>query len=936
MKPISLTMSAFGPYSGVERIDFRQLDKGLFLIMGDTGSGKTTIFDGIVFALYGEASGSIRQSSMLRSDFAEEETETFVELTFENYGKTYYIKRSPEYFRKKKRGEGYTKKAGEAVLQCPDGRVISKYSDVTAEVTEILGVTKEQFTNIAMIAQGDFLKLILAKTEERSKIFRDIFNTGRFLNVQKKLEQEMKERYAANKTFENSIFQYAGDTTCDVHSEYYPQYRNLLEERNIHAMEVFTELIEKIILEEEQNQKTIEDRKDKKEKELESINDMLRLWKEYQENEQKLQELHRKVEENERAAAELSEERIILQQDKAMREETYLKVSQLTSQLEEYALLDKTYQEKETCSRQKKEIVDKLKQCDTEKKKAEKELETLNDIRHKFNDSVLQQKEYEIRYQEYAVKDKLLTDLSDKYSEAERIRRDYEAAKADYLEQEVILREAKEDADRKEALFLREQAGIMAEDLAEGEKCPVCGSLEHPAKAVISANAPTQEEVKRAKTFVETNRAALQQAAEKCSHTKGLLEKAAEEYERRLYEAGEVQSIHQIKNMKQQIEQDILAIKRDMQKVNDFIQKYEHIEEWIDKQKRDFDALVSDREKYQQMQKECEVQFVSLETMYENIRKGLKFAARKEADREIKVLEKFIHNYDKRLNDMTEQEYKLTRERTRYDTEIKLYTKEKQSNGRKLRNALNRLAENDSSMQADIFDETYMEQLKHMKSDTEKDISKLEKCAGNCEYRIRSNKNAVSRIRSGMKEREAVLAELLMYQKLSNVANGTISGKEKITFERYVQGTYFEYIIMAANKRLAEMTEGRYELLKRKDNNLRSQAGLELDIKDAYTGKIRSVNTLSGGEAFKAALSMALGLSDVVQSYAGGIRIDSMFIDEGFGSLDRESLEKAIQILNRLGNGERMIGIISHVNELGEWIDKKLMIEKSSSGSRIV
>lgn len=948
MKPIHLTMSAFGPYSGVESVDFTKFDKGLFLITGDTGSGKTTIFDGIVFALYGEASGNIRQSNMLRSDFADEETDTFVEFVFQNNGKEYYIKRSPEYFKKKKRGEGYTKKSGEAVIKFPDGRIVSKYKDVTNEVTDILGVTKEQFTNIAMIAQGDFMKLILAKTDERSKIFRDIFNTGRFLDIQKKLDSEMKNRYVANKDSENSILQYERDVICSDSSWYYDSYKKLIDDHNINMLDGFMEILEAIITEDEENRKNIKESRNVYEKLSDIFNEIIELYKKKESDKKKLQELEDKSAKNEISISELKKEIAMHQADRVLRDEKNAEVSKLNNKLEEYEELDRVIDKKQKCEQKKKSIGDELKKSVTLCDKAEKKLCELKDISNKVSDNILKNKEYELSLSKYLSEDKLLSEIIDKYNETENLKSDYEALKKDYNAKENILRLSKEEADRKEILFLREQAGIMARDLTEGEKCPVCGSVTHPEKAVVSINAPTQNEVENAKELVENNTKILREAADKCSHSKGLLEKAVEEYNIKLNHAKDNwdtalwnNDINIISEIKAELGKNISELKISIKQSDDFVNKYSNISELIEKEQKAYDKAVSDMEKYKQEERECEIQLVSVKSDYENIKKGLKFSAKEEAKKKIRLLEKFISSYDKHSKDIDDKNIRLTEEKAGYATEIKLYKKEiksiEKSIDEKFKILYEKYGDNKYTGESlKIFKENEDTGIiKNVRTDVEKEKSVIDKNLTECEHRIKNNKSALTKIKSVIKDRESVVNEYQMYKKLSDVANGTVAGRDKITFERYVQGTYFEYIIMAANKRLAEMTEGRYELLKRKDNNLKSQSGLELDIKDAYTGKIRSVNTLSGGEAFKASLSMALGLSDVVQRCAGGIKLDSMFIDEGFGSLDRESLEQAIGILDRLGKGDRMIGIISHVNELGEWIDKKIIIEKSHNGSRV-
>jgi exonuclease SbcC len=956
MKPIYLTMSAFGPYSGVEKVDFTKLDKGLFLITGDTGSGKTTIFDAIVFALYGEASGNIRKSSMFRSDFAEDETDTFVELTFKNNEKEYYIKRSPEYLRKKKRGEGYTEKIKEAILIYPDGRKVTKYSDVTNEVIDILGVTKEQFTNITMIAQGDFMKLILAKTEDRSKIFRDIFDTGRFLNIQSKLKQETMSRYDINKEFENSIFQYESDTVCYEKSLYYNNYKNLIRERNINEVDNFVELMENIIEEDEKYKKSVKDKKNSASDLLNIIKEIINLNKEYELNEKRLVEINEKKSNNEKLMEELSTKKSEWELEKNVRDKKYIELSELKSKLGEYEIFDNKFKEKEKCTLQQKLIEKNLKECFDNKEISENKLQELKEISDKVSGEKLKLSECEINLKEYESNKELLDEILKKHKEIEKLDEKYEMLKTDYLEKEKVLKISKDESDRKEELFLREQAGIIAKDLKIGEKCPVCGSTTHPEKALLSISAPTQEQVKKSKEVVDKNTELLQDAAKNCSHTKGLMEKAREEYNVKIQSFKEIKisqdkkqiigddeelnnrlntDFERIVNIRNIVNNRIEDINKNIKNIKDYVDKYANIKEKIEREEELYKNIVFDIERYRKEEQEYEMKIISLNSDCENIRKNLKLRDKEEADKEIKNLENYIKDYDIQWQNIISENDNLAKMEASYETELKMYKKEKSIKEEKIANSINELEKKYCDYAEDK--NLLINELEVIKKadDIEKELSNLEKELANCEYRIRNNRTAISKIKANMKDRDSAIKEYLMYQKLSNVSNGLIAGKDKITFERYVQGTYFEYIIMAANRRLTEMTEGRYELLKRKDNNLQSQSGLELDIKDAYTGKVRSVNTLSGGEAFKASLAMALGLSDVVQNYAGGIKIDSMFIDEGFGSLDRESLEKAIEILNRLGDGDRMIGIISHVNELGDWIDKKLIIEKSNTGSRL-
>lgn len=406
----------------------------------------------------------------------------------------------------------------------------------------------------------------------------------------------------------------------------------------------------------------------------------------------------------------------------------------------------------------------------------------------------------------------------------------------------------------------------------------------------------------------------------------------------------------EVESLSDKFKCEIAELNNKILKYNQFIHENDNISDKITKCE---EKISSNASKIQSATDKINANLIEIaktNTEVEKIKQGLKYPAKQAAQTEINRLNAEIKKYDKASEQLSGKLRELSEEKKGLEGQIKAIGNEIESIDTKISGyILNLEAKVRNSDREDNFyinngiisiedrkiDWQDTQAVINVKIIIEKDLKALEEMSVNAEYRIRNNEKAIANIRKTFNERKNVIEECLIYQKLSNVANGMISGKDKITFERYVQGTYFEYIINAANKRLTEMTDGRYELLKKRDNNLKAQTGLELDIKDAYTGKVRGVNTLSGGEAFKASLSMALGLSDVVQGYAGGIKLDSMFIDEGFGSLDHESLEKAINILNDLSDGKRMIGIISHISELNERIDKKIHIEKSNEGSRI-
>lgn len=929
MKPLYLKISAFGPYKEEEEIDFRTLDGGVFLITGDTGSGKTSIFDAISFALYGESSGNVRLSSMMRSDFASEDRETFVELLFENNGKEYFVRRSPEYQRIKKRGEGFTKKTADAMLRYPDGRIVHKYQQVTNEIVEILGIKKEQFNQIAMIAQGDFMRLILAKSEERSKIFRDIFDTHAYLDLQEKLKKEMLGRAGENKDYENSILQYEKDAQCDKQSVYYESYKQILENENINEIESFLMLLQNIIEEDGQ----VYEKKTKEKEICESQISQVLTCQELIQKEKILQaELTKKQEilvQNQSQIAQITESLKQHNTGQEKRNEAFEKLTELKQKLKEFDWLEKKEQEKATCEKEisetnsEVEMLVKQEQKIAEKKKELEEIKLQLEMTKNANvETTLRLNKAEERY-------RLWMELQERKERIEKYKNELEEKQQIYLELENALKHTNEESAQISEQFMRNQAGIMAGDLKEGEACPVCGSKVHPNKAAVPEKIVSWEEVKRWKKLAQDAAEKCEQAAKVCSMIMGKLEQENKEYvtgyekflEAEKKENAEMQKEPDIRKKKMEDEIRLLSKEKDRQ--NQFLKKYEFLPEEMKKTDENQIALSDKKQAISedlQMKKE---KLAGIRAEMEAIKKTWDFDSRETANCELKKFEQFVLDYDRKTEELISELAKLQTKDSADNAEFRMKEEAKTENAKKLQEMQKLLVERDfDGMDAAI-------------EEKQKENRKLAEEIKEIDYRIRTNQSSIQKIRSMIRKREDAIQEYLRYRKLSDVANGTIQGREKLSFERYVQGTYFEYIILAANKRLSVMTDGRYELIKRKESGLKAQSGLELDVKDSYTGKTRSVNTLSGGEAFKASLSMALGLSDVVQSFAGGIQLDSMFIDEGFGSLDEESLDKAMDILAGLSGKNRMIGIISHVNTLKNRIEKKIEITKTMNGSTI-
>ncbi len=745
MKPDKLTLCAFGPYAAETTIDFTQLGgKGLYLITGDTGAGKTMIFDAISFALFGTASGEFREPAMFRSQYAAADCATYVELLFIYAGKEYRVVRNPEYIRPAKKGGGETKQKAEAVLYLPDGSIVTGYAAVTRRMEELVGLSCSQFTQICMLAQGEFRKLLFAPTEERSRIFRRLFRTTPYQIFQNYLKSEssgLKEQY---EKYDGSIRQYAAGI--------------------LYKDEEMKEQLGEAI--------RMEDR-----------GHLLILLKEY------------------------------LKRAKAEQEELDEQISRSEAKLEEK---NKLAGKQENILRLRHALLEaarRREQCE----------ETL--VRSREN--------YQKERGTEAVIQKLFAEqeLEEQRRHAAQARESYQTASERSVNSNRIYMSHQKQ-------FLDEQAGILAAELKDGEPCPVCGSTEHPHKAVLSKGAG------RALT-----REALEREKERC-----------DQYNR---EASELS-----------LQAGLLA-DRVINAENRLEEITHRMEDALEGGCADVDVTRSAGRK------------IAKEEYAERLAK---------AERQLKAAEQAALTERAREEALTVQ-----------------------------------LAEADSARE--LLDENAMEELKGVirlcKEELEAQRSKKQRLLlwmeadAKCLYNIQNQWEAQKKTEERWQWVRA----------LSNTVNGTVGGKEKIMLEAYVQMVYFDKIIGRANTRFMMMSGGQYELKRRgQSGNRQSQSGLELDVIDHYNATFRNVKTLSGGETFMASLSLALGLADEIQSASGGIHLDSMFIDEGFGTLDEEALEQAMRALNNLTEGNRLVGIISHVAELRERIDKQIVVTKERTG----
>lgn len=750
MKPERLILSAWGPYPEEADIDFKKAgENGLFLITGPTGSGKTTLFDGISFALFGEVSGSIRESSSLRSDFAMPERETFVRLSFVHRKKYYEIVRSPRYERPKKRGSGTVAQAEKAELFCEGELVADGAREVTEAMQSLLGLNAVQFKQVSMIAQGEFQKLLIAGAKERTQIFRTIFHTRNVETVGRLVSEQAKTLYISY----NNLMQRIQEAVAGIEAGEEEELAELCE----------------------------------KKADVEQLLPVLSAWITKEKKEYKKKDKEYVVLEKEAAQAALLMER-------AKRRQRLL---------ENMAVLSE--------DRKRLQIMLEEQSKELEKLSKEQAMEKLAAIEESMI-KIQEQKELYIRWkreQELLAKEE----------------RELQTLQKQYLLEEQKEKEKQARYEQMFSLYRRMSAGILAKDLKEGMPCPVCGSLEHPHKAQ-EAQTISQEELEQAKAEWDSQR----------EKTGKLYGKTTECYA-------------QVRVHREQLEKETGKLPEEETLL------------------REESELLQQRNYYKKVNETAE-----------NIRKNIerkqleaeRCKAQQEAvERELAECPKEQEEYsEERLLECRQQMDKLSAEKERLHAHITVNEK-----------ALKSIQE---------------------KQETLAEVKKRYGIVSDVEQMIKGN------------------------------------NPKRLVWEQYVLSVYFDIMLHAANLRLAPMSDGRYEMFRVEGvGDLRSRDSLEIEVLDHYTGKRRSAKTLSGGEAFKAALSLALGMSDMIQSYAGGIEVDALFIDEGFGALDAQSLDQALQVLQGLTGKNCMIGIISHVQELKDRIEEQIVIEKTNMGSKV-
>jgi exonuclease SbcC len=914
MRPTKLTVCAFGPYAEKTVLDLDSLgETGLYLITGTTGAGKTSIFDAITYALYDKPSSETRDDSMLRSKYASPSTETYVELEFLCRGKLYKVRRNPEYERPKSRGEGTTTQAAKAELHYPDGRIVDKNKkEVTKAIETILGIDRNQFLQIAMIAQGDFLRLLLAKTDERKAIFRQIFKTQTFEKIQLQLKNDAKKLYGQLADSRKSISAYAKNITCA------PNHHLLHEAETAKNGGIPTEqtvkLLKTLIEDDEDLETKLSEKAEKITQALEIVNSNIGKAEEYQKTVNETQEKKTSLaalEENLTEAAKKLKE----QQGKQSEiDQTDLAIASLEATLPQYDVFEGLKKETDALLAGIKANTLLKTCCESELRTKDQRLQQMKAQLRELQDVGAKKEQLENEksglLENQLSLDTLLNDLND-YA---KLCNDHQEKQKEYL---LLAAEARHNAELYSTLnlaFLNEQAGIMASMLTDGTPCPVCGSVHHPALAKLSTFAPSEAELKRAKKISDEAQKRAEKKSLECGRAKGQMEAENARLQKKISELfGECP----LESARPAIIERLNSIRRSLSSVTLAITEENHRISI----KTTLDRTIPSEEKERELLRE------KIDGFNQSI--SADTATHEEKENRMATLAASFKYQNKN--------FALS--------SLSMLRQQKESLKRAMDEAIVRFSEIDKSVSSLKGEISSLEKMAETTVDIDLETEKerrleltdmnrrIRKEISDVSSRLFINRNCQKQIEKASQKACEIEKTYLWLNALSETANGGLGGKEKIMFETYVQMEYFDRILRRANLRLRRMTGGQYDLIRHEaKGDYRAQTGLDLDVIDHYNGSVRPIHSLSGGESFKASLALALGLSDEIQSSAGGVRLDCMFVDEGFGSLDDESLRLAISVLQELTEGNRLVGIISHVSELKTKIEKQIVVTKELSG----
>lgn len=922
MRPVNLTISAFGPYAGKIEIDFEKIgENGLYLITGETGAGKTTIFDAISFVLFGTPSGNDRDSSMLRSLYAEAETDTFVEMTFEYRGEIYKIRRSPSYMRPAKRGTGMTENKHSAELTLPDGKIVNSPKAVTDKITDILGIDKNQFSQIAMIAQGDFQKVLTASTDERQEIFRKVFDTGRYEKLQEKLENDVKQISRDNAAAQEKVKYSLASISCNSDTPCAEQL-NFLRQQEIPSSKEILGVLDTIIRSDNDESSRLSDSIIKIEAGLKKVNENLSTLNRFEEDQSQLLSAQKTLRQKKDELPTEEDFNKLQKERQATKDDLNAQMVKLNADLPKYDLfsqlgseiksLEASIPNSEEALRSRKNLAEKKNKNLAALKSENDSLQGAGENLQVFNASLREKKE-----QLNALKE--LSDSLSKFDTAKSDLERWQDGVKNLIRQHTA---AEANYTRLSNRFLAEQAGIMAEHLEEGQPCPVCGSVHHPNVAQKSQDAPSEIDVKNAKEEADQLQNRVVNGTNRCSTQLGIVNSQKDAIHQNTVKLFKEdipmeQLSARIADKQNTLNQEIGLLNRDIETERKNMNRREELAKLIPKEEGALKDLKEGENGILALTEKISADKASLKekrNRRDNMTDELEYKDLNSATSALKDLEK-------RRNGIQHEFDVANQARNAAKAEIERLNGEIKSLNEQLKAGCN------------IERDKENEKLKELSDRKKQQWERRDVIVG----RQQANENAKNEIERMSGKIESLTEEFLWKKSLSDTIGGKISGREKLSLETYVQTAYFDCIIERANERLKIMSKGKYELKRRVSaTRNRGQFGLDLDVRDHYNDSLRDVKSLSGGEKFMASLALALGLSDEIQQSSGGVKLDTMFVDEGFGSLSQgDALDNVIRVLNELSQGSKLVGIISHVEELKK-IDKQIMVKKQPTGGSTV
>ena len=1049
MRPVKLVINAFGPYASRAEIDFKQFgENGIFLVTGDTGAGKTTIFDAITFALFNKTSGTEREINTLRSDFAEPKEETFVEFTFTHMGREYTINRSPQYQRPKLKGSGMATQSAKAKLIREPDTPVEGTKQVNEAVEELLKIDYDQFKQISMIAQGEFRKVLNADAKHRGVILQKIFNTSGYGKMGFLMEKKYKAAYGDMENIYRSIDQHFDGVECDPESSFFKgieeQKKADNKEQRQYRIDEKIRLVANLIEEDNKRAETLKANFTECQKNSEELNGKLavimsinetfdrydRLIREKEILDEKLHEIEKLAEDNKIAARALNDVKPVY--DSYTAEQSSVKSAAVQVDKAELTL-EKTESE---CKKAEEALKDSEKdRASVEEKNAEalklKNEEGIYEQRDQLNSSaaacrikikslqddldneqtrsdqlaeVIKRSEQQISKLENAPA--YLAEMQQKLDAAARKEAELKnysdvlipvlkaknstllKAQKTYIKHRDAFDSLNDEFIRMERLLEESRAGIRAQNLRDGIPCPVCGSLEHPAPAPLHNEEVNEEVLKSLKAECEkagilksdSNQKAAELKAGYDAERNSLYGSLAKLLEIKQDEVSEdLDELHDFADkVHGDAEQDRNAAAAEFERIRESVEELSLLRENIADDRKYLDMINSELENLkQEIQNEEKIlagidgQLNTMQNLrFESLRKAQDARMKLEADaaailddiekKQKKLAEarenlsaakadldsrrKYFEEHECALHEKM-QEYVEKRGKAGFMSEedflavlisrAELENCEKTVNDYRQAVAVNKASLKDAASAIEGKERQEETELKIAAEKARNDADEAQKAVNTVEYRIKNNSTILENITKQYDKAEVKISEVTTLKNLADMLQGKTAGRNKTSFETYVQMSGFDAIIRAANNRLQPISGGQYQLFRHEDMDAKGNVALNLDILDNYTGKKRPVSTLSGGESFMASLSLALGLSDHVTANAGGIRIDTVFIDEGFGTLDEKSLNDALNMLHELSGSNKLIGIISHREELKEVIPKKVIIEKNNKGSRI-